>query len=134
MTNFNKFYQQIATNRLSHWLNTLPTQLSDWHQNNLHGDYKHWQKTIDALPIVSHDSPPTIDLKSSVSIGQYDDFNQGEHKRLESLLKKLKPWRKGPYHIHGLHIDTEWRSDFKWDRLADFHLLNCQSIKNILKK
>ncbi len=34
------------------------------------------------------------------------------------MLKKFKPWRKGPYHIHGLHIDTEWRSDFKWDRLA----------------
>lgn len=32
---------------------------------------------------------------------------------------KLHPWRKGPYCIQGLHIDTEWRSDWKWDRLAD---------------
>ena len=30
----------------------------------------------------------------------------------------LHPWRKGPYEVFGLHIDTEWRSDWKWDRLA----------------
>ena len=116
MTNFNKFYQQIATNRLSHWLNTLPAQLDHWQKNNLHGDYKHWQKTLAALP-KAHSSQ--LDLANSVSVGNKSDFNDGEHKRLENLLKKFKPWRKGPYHIHGLHIDTEWRSDFKWDRLAE---------------
>mgnify|MGYP000117166312 FL=1 len=120
MTSFNKFYQQIASNRLSHWLNTLPAQLTDWHKNNLHGEYKHWQKTLDALPTPKVSSP--IDLTQSVSVGDKDDVEngviaQGEYKRLENLLKKFKPWRKGPYHIHGLHIDTEWRSDFKWDRL-----------------
>jgi tRNA (mo5U34)-methyltransferase len=29
------------------------------------------------------------------------------------------PWRKGPFDIAGIHIDTEWRSDLKWDRLKD---------------
>jgi tRNA (mo5U34)-methyltransferase len=33
------------------------------------------------------------------------------------LLKQLMPWRKGPFTLHGLHIDTEWRSDWKWDRV-----------------
>jgi tRNA (mo5U34)-methyltransferase len=28
------------------------------------------------------------------------------------------PWRKGPFELFGVHIDTEWRSDWKWDRLA----------------
>ena len=27
------------------------------------------------------------------------------------------PWRKGPYHLFGIHVDCEWRSDFKWDRV-----------------
>jgi tRNA (mo5U34)-methyltransferase len=126
MTSFNIFYQKIATNRLSHWLNTLPSLLTNWHENHLHGEYKHWQKTLEALPVAKSASP--IDLKSSVSVGLADDvenniINQGEYKRLENLLKKLKPWRKGPYHIHGLHIDTEWRSDFKWDRLLP-HISN----------
>jgi tRNA (mo5U34)-methyltransferase len=116
MTNFSKFYQQIATNRLSSWLTTLPAQLDFWQKNNLHGEYKHWQKTLDALPAAQQTS---VDLVHSVSVGNQGDLNEGESKRLENLLKKFKPWRKGPYHIHGLHIDTEWRSDFKWDRLAE---------------
>ena len=60
MKQFNEFYQQIATNRLGHWLNTLPAQLSHWHENNLHGEFKHWQKTLDALPVVETNS--TIDI------------------------------------------------------------------------
>jgi tRNA (mo5U34)-methyltransferase len=117
MKQFNKFYQQIATNRLDHWLNTLPAQLSYWHENNLHGDYKHWQKTLDALPLV--DVSAATDIVNTVKVGELGDLDQGQFKRLENLMKKFKPWRKGPYHIHGLHIDTEWRSDFKWDRLAE---------------
>jgi len=121
MNQFNKFYQQIATNRLSHWLNTLPAQLSHWHENNLHGEYKHWQKTLDALPTIDKklNEEVTTNLTNKVEVGELGDFNPGEFKRLENLMKKFKPWRKGPYHIHGLHIDTEWRSDFKWDRLAE---------------
>ncbi len=117
MTQFNHFYKEIATNRLSHWLNTLPAKLTHWHENNLHGEYKHWQKTLDALPSV--EGKATTDLTNTVTVGELGDLNQGEFKRLENLMKKFKPWRKGPYHIHGLHIDTEWRSDFKWDRLAN---------------
>ncbi|WP_019027506.1 tRNA 5-methoxyuridine(34)/uridine 5-oxyacetic acid(34) synthase CmoB [Colwellia piezophila] len=117
MTQFNQFYQQIATNRLSHWLNTLPAQLSHWHENNLHGEYKHWQKTLEALPVVKTAS--TVDITNTVKVGELGDLDPGQFKRLENLMKKFKPWRKGPYHIHGLHIDTEWRSDFKWDRLCE---------------
>lgn len=117
MKQFNEFYQQIATNRLGHWLNTLPAQLNYWHENSLHGEFKHWQKTLEALPIV--DTNSAIDIVDTVKVGALADLDQGQFKRLENLMKKFKPWRKGPYHIHGLHIDTEWRSDFKWDRLAE---------------
>jgi tRNA (mo5U34)-methyltransferase len=37
---------------------------------------------------------------------------------LEQSLKQLMPWRKGPYQIGNLHLDSEWRGDMKWDRLA----------------
>jgi tRNA (mo5U34)-methyltransferase len=115
MISFNKFYQKIAQNRLSTWLNVLPAQLTAWQKNELHGEFAHWEKTLEALP---NTKPSSIDLSNSVTIGDESDINQGEFKRIENLLKKFKPWRKGPYHIHGLHVDTEWRSDFKWDRLA----------------
>jgi tRNA (mo5U34)-methyltransferase len=39
--------------------------------------------------------------------------------RLRDLLLKLKPWRKGPFDVGGVHIDAEWRSDLKWRRVCD---------------
>jgi tRNA (mo5U34)-methyltransferase len=38
---------------------------------------------------------------------------------LVDQLKSLHPWRKGPLQLAGIDIDTEWRSDWKWDRLKD---------------
>ena len=39
-----------------------------------------------------------------------------------ALLKQLMPWRKGPFQIgnkeSAIKIDTEWHSDWKWQRVA----------------
>ena len=32
-------------------------------------------------------------------------------------MRNLMPWRKGPFSLYGVNIDTEWRSDWKWDRV-----------------
>ncbi|ALE52743.1 tRNA (mo5U34)-methyltransferase [Candidatus Thioglobus autotrophicus] len=38
---------------------------------------------------------------------------------LAQSLKQLMPWRKGPYQIGELKLESEWRGDMKWDRLKD---------------
>lgn len=38
--------------------------------------------------------------------------------RLAAALRELIPWRKGPFHLFGIDIDSEWRSDLKWSRIA----------------
>ncbi len=38
---------------------------------------------------------------------------------LRDGLMGLHPWRKGPLDLGGIHIDTEWRSDWKWERFCD---------------
>ncbi len=38
----------------------------------------------------------------------------------EAALRKLMPWRKGPWLFGELAIDTEWRSDWKWARLQPY--------------
>jgi len=38
--------------------------------------------------------------------------------RLEDALMGLCPWRKGPFELGGVSIDSEWRSDLKWDRVS----------------
>jgi len=37
---------------------------------------------------------------------------------LVEALQHLHPWRKGPFRIGTVHVDTEWRSDWKWRRVA----------------
>ncbi len=124
---FNHFYQKIADNRLNHWLISLPALLNRWQTEHLHGEFAQWQKTLLALP---QTSPCEILLEDTVSVGKSADITSGESKRIENLLKKFKPWRKGPYFIHDIHIDTEWRSDFKWQRLAPH--ISCLKNKYVL--
>ncbi|RBW65388.1 tRNA 5-methoxyuridine(34)/uridine 5-oxyacetic acid(34) synthase CmoB [Vibrionales bacterium C3R12] len=114
MFNFANFYQLIAQDtRLQPWLNVLPQQLTDW-GNADHGDFERWVKALNKIP---SDKPDTIELKESVTISNAQPIADGERKKLESLLKTFHPWRKGPYTAHNIHIDTEWRSDWKWDRV-----------------
>jgi tRNA (mo5U34)-methyltransferase len=39
---------------------------------------------------------------------------------LTNALKKLGPWRKGPFHIGEVAIDAEWRGDLKWERFSEY--------------
>ena len=113
MIDFRPFYQQIATTDLSDWLETLPLQLKEW-ETQTHGDYAKWSKIVDFLPDLDADE---IDLKSAVKSDRTFPLSEGEKQRIIHHLKQLMPWRKGPYHLFGIHIDCEWRSDFKWDRV-----------------
>ncbi|WP_214000824.1 tRNA 5-methoxyuridine(34)/uridine 5-oxyacetic acid(34) synthase CmoB [Arsukibacterium sp.] len=114
MLDFNPFYARLATNKLHNWLQTLPAQLADWQKHALHGDFKQWQKVIANLPATR---VSTVELSNAVQFGDAADISDGEAARIRYLLQQLKPWRKGPFNIHGIEIDTEWRSDFKWDRV-----------------
>lgn len=113
MIDFRPFYQQIATTNLSDWLDTLPRQLKEW-ETQTHGDYAKWSKIVDFLPDLHADE---IDLKSAVKSDRTSPLLEGEKQRIIHHLKQLMPWRKGPYHLFGIHIDCEWRSDFKWERV-----------------
>ena len=113
MIDFRPFYQQIATTNLSDWLETLPLQLKEW-ETQTHGDYAKWSKIVDFLPDLHANE---IDLKSAVKSDYASPLSEGEKQRIIHHLKQLMPWRKGPYHLFGIHVDCEWRSDFKWDRV-----------------
>ena len=110
---FGNFYQLIAKGPLSHWLETLPAQIAAWQREQLHGHFKNWDRSVEHLPSLV---PETLDLLHSVTAesSQLSDRQRGG---IESLLRNLMPWRKGPYSLYGVHINTEWRSDWKWDRV-----------------
>ncbi|WP_115717986.1 tRNA 5-methoxyuridine(34)/uridine 5-oxyacetic acid(34) synthase CmoB [Gallaecimonas mangrovi] len=111
---FQRFYADIAQSQLSHWLEVLPKQLREWEEQSRHSEFRHWQRILSQLPEINTQQ---LDLKNSVSIGASGEVDYGTQKAIEGLLQKFHPWRKGPYFVHGVHLDTEWRSDWKWQRL-----------------
>jgi len=58
-------------------------------------------------------------INGIVGIGTQEDISDQERKKLSELLFRLNPWRKGPFNVFGIHIDTEWRSDMKWGRIEN---------------
>jgi tRNA (mo5U34)-methyltransferase len=81
-----------------------------------YGDLPRWQAALDKLPELT---PSSIDLDAAcVRVGTEADCDREQRLRLEACLKELHPWRKGPFELFGVHIDTEWRSDWKWNRVS----------------
>ena len=100
---------------LCQWLEILPQQLAQSMSEKRYGDLKRWRESMNALPELS---ARTIDLNSAY-LGANGDVSDTTRADLEQALRGLHPWRKGPFSLFGVDIETEWRSDFKWERLAD---------------
>lgn len=81
-----------------------------------HGDLPRWRAVVDAIP---HIIPGAVDLLDQVRIGSAKELNGDQRQQLYDCLMALHPWRKGPFDLLGVHVDTEWRSDWKWDRLKN---------------
>ncbi|HAK51232.1 MAG TPA: tRNA 5-methoxyuridine(34)/uridine 5-oxyacetic acid(34) synthase CmoB, partial [Gammaproteobacteria bacterium] len=78
-----------------------------------HGNDVPWNATLSEIPCLTD-----IDADFSSDTVTVSTKDEIDMEQLKTSLKKFKPWRKGPFELSGIHIDTEWRSDWKWQRLA----------------
>ena len=84
-----------------------------------------------ALARLPDRTPSCIDADlDRIRIGAATDIGASETDDLLAGLKGLKPWRKGPFEIFGIDLDSEWNSAIKWNRLADH--LGSQTGKRVL--
>ncbi|MGF1580161.1 MAG: tRNA 5-methoxyuridine(34)/uridine 5-oxyacetic acid(34) synthase CmoB [Gemmataceae bacterium] len=113
---YNRLLELLATTPARSWSEILPNQIREACLPEKHGRLSEWQEAIRSLPAIT---PGSIDLKDAVRIGTSSDTEPAVLQELKTALKKLHPWRKGPIDLFGLTIDTEWRSDWKWDRLKN---------------
>jgi len=74
-------------------------------------------KLIHTLPQLT--STKLIVNESEVTIGDPSELSEEAMITLRECVDLLKPWRKGPFNLFGIHIDAEWRSDWKWKRLQE---------------
>lgn len=59
----------------------------------------------------------SFDPSDTVSIAKKDQLPEELFALLSEIVMDLIPWRKGPFNLFGIEIDTEWRSDKKWNRI-----------------
>jgi len=86
-------------------------------REHAHGDLPRWQKALAGLPV----GPQAAALEGPTPrLGQ----PVANREALRDQLMEFHPWRKGPLELGGLTIDTEWRSDWKWQRVAPHIELN----------
>ena len=90
---------------------------ADSRQTVSHGDYPDWLDALSSLPDIT---PTSVSLdEDEIRIGLPEDCSAPQREAIRRQLKRLLPWRKGPFNLFGLEIDAEWRSDMKWRRLQD---------------
>jgi len=115
MIDFDRIREALGRAGFSKWTEPLIQASQAVMAPNRHGNSEKWQNILNELPQLA---PTHIDLTAgTVQIRGEWDSETSTQTRLEQTLMQLSPWRKGPFDIHGVNIDTEWRSDWKWDRV-----------------
>jgi len=66
-----------------------------------------------------------IRFEDWIKAGDIDSLSKDDQNKLLKNLKSLIPWRKGPFSLCGIDIDSEWQSNLKYNLLKKhFNLKN----------
>lgn len=101
---------------LEPWAERLPAQVERGLSLQRYGDLPRWQAALGSLPAIAVDRV-NLDCPA-VGATAAQPVSDALRASLRAALQGLHPWRKGPFDLFGIYIDAEWRSDWKWDRLA----------------
>ncbi|WP_372371055.1 tRNA 5-methoxyuridine(34)/uridine 5-oxyacetic acid(34) synthase CmoB [Candidatus Uabimicrobium sp. HlEnr_7] len=123
---YQKLYSELEKDdRFHQWLKQLPQQVNTALDTSQNSNINTWRSALQQLPNMPAN---TIDIKERVYVAN-NSFH--EQSFLEQVLLKFHPWRKGPFDFFDIHIDTEWRSDWKWERIKNAISLNDQTILDV---
>ena len=116
MTLFDReqLYSRLTLEGHGEWADALRSKTHRALIIDRHGNLQHWIDAWSQLPDVK-DAKLSADRDAVTIEGELTVDDQSS---LRQNLMAFHPWRKGPFEIFGLPIDTEWRSCLKWDRLA----------------
>ena len=114
MTVDEKLFSILNSLDQTHWSKKLRKIIQKTQETKKHGHIKTGKNAINGLPIkekrnVTHN-------KSVISVKNIE-LNDTEKKITKNILKELRPWRKGPFSVDEIFIDSEWKSNMKWDRV-----------------
>ena len=82
------------------------------------------RSALSSLPVLKS----TVVLGDTVSLKSEEAIDLDE---LEKVARAMMPWRKGPFDLFGLFIDTEWKSDQKYNFLRPYFNLRDKKVADI---
>jgi tRNA (mo5U34)-methyltransferase len=115
MMDYQPLIARWQDSEMARWAQQLEQQVANGLCQERYGDLAHWLQALHNLPQLQADE---IHLdRARVGASCTTPLAEATMTQLRVALRELHPWRKGPFELFGIHIDTEWRSDWKWDRL-----------------
>ena len=116
MLNLESLCRDLDEIGLTSWPALLTPILDARMADDAHGDIARWKSIVHQLP-EEHAGSSWSDA-DTVVIGS-DDQAPEFRENIRTQLQGLMPWRKGPFRVHGIELDAEWRSDMKWRRIRN---------------
>jgi tRNA (mo5U34)-methyltransferase len=113
---FDDILEILPKTPIARLANGLPEKIANGLSEQRWANLKKWVPVVESLPDLGE---VDFDLTAhDLAIGRNLDISDKQREALRDQLKAFMPWRKGPFSLMGIDIDTEWRSDWKWDRVA----------------
>lgn len=113
------FWSQLENERFDAWKEQLPQLIETALDPEGNGNLPRWQAALKEIQTYTGNRPYNLN-HPAITVAANSDLSEAESSTLENTLKAFHPWRKGPFSIHDIFIDTEWRSDWKWDRVQPY--------------
>ncbi|MBG5744417.1 tRNA 5-methoxyuridine(34)/uridine 5-oxyacetic acid(34) synthase CmoB, partial [Pseudomonas aeruginosa] len=104
--------RHLAGSPLYGWATSLPAQIAARIEEG-HGDLARWWSAVQRLPQV-----PASKVELAQRFALHSEHDAALQAQVKEALQGLIPWRKGPFDFFGVQVDTEWRSDWKWERVS----------------
>ena len=115
MIEIERVREMLEEERLHAWAGQITRQLEHVLHKAPHGDWVRWAGALERLPVAD---AGTVDIADgALDIQPQPHLSDLQRIAMLEGLRALHPWRKGPYRIADIRIDSEWRSDWKWDRV-----------------
>lgn len=120
-----EFYKSIIDTELEKYIDSFADSIKNWEKNVSSKEITKWQKQLGNLPNVDK---AELKITNCVALTTQKPLAENDILKTKAVLKNFMPWRKGPFDFFSIYIDTEWRSDWKWDRVLP-HISNLENKK-----
>lgn len=101
--------------------------------NAIRAERLKWMEWKNIAPVRSAlNSLPNVDTTYTLSdVVVLSSDEKVDVQSIENVARMMMPWRKGPFELFGLFIDTEWQSNLKYNFLRPHFNLHGKKVADI---